>query len=393
MTFVANPQAYRSLSSINLIQPRKKFALRHLGFYDPIASVNSEFTYKSGLLLDRTGKRLYDDSYLEGKPCTYFYFKHRMFGHNTLSKRLSRGHWHTKCFVSCNETPVFSCAKENEKKDVFFMADLLKDMPIRTDNETFALYVIQPSLDPEEIADLAMKTVTIYEWKADMLTATEKVSKAQAKEIIATKMMAQSIITKNIYAKQIDSLIKLLASAQEKLFDNTGRGVEVLINLGDRIEKEFDLALMGPEAMKEAAQSMVTRQQGDLRFIEALTSLESNGDDILKRQVFDTCFNYVGPTKMKEWLNIANSGDPSKMNSITSPSIVTAKALEKRNLKDMSQKELFDLVNRLTNYTLSDQFEVDMKNEDLNETDINNSIDKTVHKLPEENEDINRNIA
>ena len=393
MSYVGNPQAYKSLSSINLIQPRKKFALRHLGFYDPIASVNSEFTYKSGLLLDRTGKRLYDDSYLEGKPCTYFYFKHRMFGHNSFSKRLSKGHWHTKCFVSCNDTPVFSCATENEKKDVFFIADLLKDMPIRTDNETFALYVIQPSLDPEEIADLAMKTVTIYEWKADMLTATEKVSKAQAKEIIATKMMAQSIITKNIYAKQIDSLIKLLASAQEKLFDNTGRGVEVLINLGDRIEKEFDLALMGPEAMKEAAQSMVTRQQSDLRFIEALTSLESNGDDILKRQVFDTCFNYVGPTKMKEWLNIAISGDPDKMNAITSPSIVTAKALEKRNLKDMSQKELFDLVNRLTNYTLSDQFEVDMKNEGLNEADINNSIDKTIHKLPEDGENTNRNVA
>ena len=385
MSYVGNPQAYKSLSSINLIQPRKKFAPKHLGFYDPIVSVSSEFTYKSGLLEDRSGKRLYDDSYLEGKPCTYFYFKHRMFGHNNLSKRLSKGHWHTKCFVSCNDTPVFSCARENEKKDVFFVADLLKDMPIRTDNETFALYVIQPSLDPEEIADLALNTVTIYEWKAEMLTATEKVSKAQAKEIIATKMMAQAIITKNIYANQIDSLIKLLASAQEKLFDNTGRGVEVLINLGDRIEKEFDLALMGPEAMKEAAQSMVNRQQSDLRFIEALTSLESNGDDILKRQVFDTCYNYVGPTKMKEWLSIAASGDPSKISSISSPSIMTAKALEKRDLKSMSQKELFDLVNRLTNYTTSEQFGEDMKNEGFTENDINNSIDKTIHKLPEEN--------
>jgi len=392
MSYVGNPHGYRSLCSINLIQPRKNFATRHLGVYDPIASVNSAFAYKSGLLLDRTGKKLYDDSYLEGKPCTYFYFKHRMFGHNSLSKKISRGHWHTKCFVSCNDTPVFNCASENERKDVFFVADLLKGMPIKTDNETFALYVIQPSLDPEEIADLAMKTVAVYEWKADMLTATEKVSKAQAKEIIATKMMAQAIITKNIYAKQIDSLIKLLASAQEKLFDNTGRGVEVLINLGDRIEKEYDLALMGPEAMKEAAQSMVSRQQSDLRFIEALTSLESNGDDILRRQVFDTCYNYVGPTKMKEWLNIADSGDPAKLNTITSPSIITAQALEKRNLKDMSQNELFELVNRLTNYTTSEQFEKDMRSENLNVTDVNNSIDKTIHKLPEENENVNRKI-
>ena len=386
MSYVANPSAYKSLSSINLLQPRKKFAFKHLGFYDPIVSVNSEFTYKSGLLVDATGKKLYDDSYLEGKPCTYFYFKHRMFGHNSLSKRISKGHWHTKCFVSCNDTPVFSCASENEKKDVFFFADLLKDMPIRTDNETFALYVIQPSLDPEEIADLAMKTVTIYEWKADMLTATEKVSKAQGKEIVATKMMAQAIITKNIYAKQIDSLIKLLANAQEKLFDNTGRGVEVLINLGDRIEKEFDLALMGPEAMKEAAQSMVTRQQSDLKYIEALTSLESNGDDILKRQVFDTCLNYVGPIKMTEWLNIAKSGSRDDLNSISSPSIATVKALEKRDLKSMSQKDLFDLVNRLSSYSASEQFEKDMKGDDFDEDDINNSIDKTVHKLPEENE-------
>ena len=386
MSYVSNPYAYKSLSSINLLQPRKKFAFKHLGFYDPIASVHSEFTYKSGLLVDSTGKKLYDDSYLEGKPCTYFYFKHRMFGHNSLSKRVSRGHWHTKCFVSCNDTPVFSCARENEKKDVFFIADLLKDMPIRTDNETFALYVIQPSLDPEEIADLAMKTVTVYEWKADMLTATEKVSKAQGKEIVATKMMAQAIITKNIYANQIDSLIKLLASAQEKLFDNTGRGVEVLISLGDRIEKEFDLALMGPEAMKEAAQSMVTRQQSDLKYIEALTSLESNGDDILKRQVFDTCLNYVGPIKMTEWLNIAKSGNRDDLNSISSPSIATVKALEKRDLKSMSQKDLFDLVNRMTNYSASEQFEEDMRSKFLDEDSINNSIDKTVHKIPEESE-------
>ncbi|MCK5013140.1 MAG: hypothetical protein KAS66_04930 [Candidatus Omnitrophica bacterium] len=386
MSYVANPSAYKSLSSINLFQPRKKFAIKHVGFYDPIVSVNSEFTYRSGLLVDSTGKKLYDDSYLEGKPCTYFYFKHRMFGHNSLSKRVSKGHWHTKCFVSCNDTPVFSCARENEKKDVFFFADLLKDMPIRTDNETFALYVIQPTLDPEEIADLAMKTVTVYEWKADMLTATEKVSKAQGKEIVATKMMAQAIVTKNIYAKQIDSLIKLLASAQEKLFDNTGRGVEVLISLGDRIEKEFDLALMGPEAMKEAAQSMVTRQQSDLKYIEALTSLESNGDDILKRQVFDTCLNYVGPIKMAEWLNIAKSGNQNDLNSISSPSIATVKALEKRDLKSMSPNDLFDLANRLSSYSASEQFEKDMKSEDFDENDINNSIDKTVHKLPEENE-------
>ena len=387
MSHVENPEAFKSLSRINLIQPKNKFRIRHIGFYDPMFTINSEFTYKSGLLLDRTGKQLYDDSYLDGKPCTYFYFRHRAFGHNNLSKKISKGHWHVKCIVSCNDTPIFNCASENEIKDVFFIADLLKGMPIKTDNETFALYVIQPSLDPEEISDLAVKAVTIHEWKQDMLTSTAKVSKAQAKEIVATKMMAQAIISKNIYAKQIDSLIKLMAVAQEKLFDNTGRGVEVLISLGDRIEKEFDLALMGPEAMKEAAQTMVTRQQGDLKYIEALVGLEADGDDILKRQVFDTCFNYVGPTKMKEWLNIANSGNQQSMNTISSPSIATAKALENRDLKNMSPKELFELANRLSNYVTSDQFTVDMSSETLSESNINNAIDKNVHKIKEEEED------
>lgn len=384
MSHVGNPEAFKSLCSINLIQPRNNFRVRHLGFYDPTFTVNSEFTYRSGLLLDRTGKKLYDDSYLEGKPCSYFYFRHRAFGHNSLSKKISKGHWHVKCIVSCNDAPVFSCASENEIKDVFFVADLLKGMPIKTDNETFALYVIQPSLEPHEISDLATNAVSIFEWKADMLTATEKVSKAQAKEIVATKMMAQAIVSKNIYAKQIDSLIKLMAIAQEKLFENTGRGVEVLIGLGDRVEKEFDLALMGPEAMKEAAQTMVTRQQSDLQYIEALVSLESNGDDILKKQVFDTCFNYVGPTLMKKWLNIAESGDARSISSITSPSIETVKALEERNLKSMSTKELFELANRLSNYVASDQFKEDMKSNKLSEANINNSIDKTVHKIKEE---------
>ena len=384
MSHVGNPEAFKSLCSINLIQPKRKFMVKHLGYYDPTFTVNSEFTYKSGLLLDRTGKQIYDDSYLEGKPCSYFYFRHRAFGHNNLSKKISKGHWHVKCIVSCNDAPVFSCASENEIKDVFFIADLLKGMPIKTDNETFALYVIDPSLEPHEISDLATKTVTTFEWKRDMLTATEKVSKAQAKEIVATKMMAQAIVSKNIYAKQIDSLIKIMAVAQEKLFENTGRGVEILIGLGDRIEKEYDLALMGPEAMKEAAQTMVTRQQDDLRYIEALVSLESNGDEVLKKQVFDTCFNYVGPTLMKQWLNIAESGDQSLLNTISSPSIATVKALEERNLKNMTTKELYDLTSRLTNYVTSDQFKQDMQADTLDEASINNSIDKTVHKIKEE---------
>ena len=386
MSHVDNPDAFRSLSSIKLIQPKRDFKPTHLGYYDPLFTVHSEFAYKSGLLLDSTGKKLYDDSYLEGKPCSYFYFRHRAFGHNSLSKKMSKGHWHVKCIVSCNDTPIFNCASEDENNDIFIIADLLKNMPIRTDNETFALYVVQPSLDPEEISDLARKAVSIYEWKADMLTATEKVSKAQAKEIVATKMMAQAIISKNIYAKQIDSLVKLMATAQEKLFENTGRGVEVLISLGDRIEKEFDLALMGPEAMKEAAQTMVTRQQGDLQYIEALVGLEANGDDVLKRQVFDTCLNYVGSTKMREWLNIVDSGDKSKLNTISSPSIATVKALEDRNLKNMSAKELYDLANRVASYTASEQFKEDMKSEGIDETNINNSIDKTIHKLVEEEE-------
>lgn len=384
MTHVGNPEAFKSLCSINLIQPRNKFGVKHLGFYDPAFTVNSEFTYKSGLLLDRTGKKIYDDSYLEGKPCSYFYFRHRAFGHNSLSKKISKGHWHVKCIVSCNDAPVFSCASENEIKDVFFVADLVKGMPIKTDNETFALYVIQPSLEPHEISDLATNAVSIFEWKADMLTATEKVSKAQAKEIVATKMMAQAIVSKNIYAKQIDSLIKIMATAQEKLFENTGRGVEVLIDLGDRIEREYDLALMGPEAMKEAAQTMVTRQQSDLKYIEALVSLESNGDDVLKRQVFDTCLNYVGPVLMKKWLNVTESGDQHAMNALSSPSIATVKALEDRNLKNMSPKELYDLSNRLSNYVMSEQFKEDMSVDVLSEANINNSIDKTIHKIEEE---------
>jgi len=384
MSHVDNPEAFLSLSSINLIQPRRKFGVRHIGFYDPLFTVNSEFAYRAGMLLDGTGRKLYDDSYLDDKPCSYFYFKHRAFGHNNVSKKISKGHFHTKCFVSANDTPIFNCARENGRKDVFFIADLCKGMPIKTDNETFALYVIQPSLNPEEISDLATKTTTTYEWKAEMLNATQKVSTAQAKEIVATKMMAQAVITKNIYAKQIDSLIKILANAQEKLFENTGRGVEVLINLGDRIEKEFDLALMGPEAMKDAAQAMVTRQQSDLQYIEALTGLESNGDDILRRQVFDTCLNYVGPTKMREWLKIAESGDPALMNTITSPSIETAKALEERDLKNMSTSELFDLVNRLSSYVTSKQFNEDMKPENLGNSNINDSVDKIVHKLVEE---------
>ena len=386
MTHVENPDAFLSLASINLIQPRRKFGVKHIGLYDPMFTVNSEFAYRAGLLTDRTGKQLYDDSYLDDKPCTYFYFKHRTFGHNSISKRLGKGHFHTKCFVSANDTPIFNCARENERKDVFFIADLCKGMPIKTNNETFALYVIQPSLDPEEISDLATKTTTTYEWKADMLNATQRVSTAQAKEIVATKMMAQAVVTKNIYAKQIDTLIKILANAQEKLFDNTGRGVEVLINLGDRVEKEFDLALMGPEAMKDAAQAMITRQQSDLQYIEALTGLESNGDDILRRQVFDTCLNYVGPTKMREWLKFAESGDPVLMNKITSPAIETVKALEDRDLKNMSQSELFDLVNRLSSYVTSNQFKEDMKPENLGKSDINNSVDQIVHKLQENEE-------
>lgn len=386
MSHVNNPGAFKSLCSLNLIQPSREFAFKHLGVYDPMFTVNSAFAYKSGLLMDATGKRLYDDSYLEGKPCTYFYFKHRAFGHNNLSKRISKGHWHTKCFISSNDTPIFSCTSENELKNVLFVADLCKDMPIKTNNETFALYVLRPTLNRREISELATKTVTTYEWKADMLTATEKVYKAQAKEIVATKMMAQAIVTKNIYAKQIDSLIKLLASAQEKLFENTGKGVEVLIGLGDRIEKEFDLALMGPEAMRDAAETMVTRQQGDLKYIEALTALESNGNEVLKKQVFDVCLNYVGPTLMKDWLQIIGSGNAVKIDSLSTPSIATVKALEQRDMKNMSTKELYDLVNRLSNYTNSKQFDIDMKTDNFDSDDINNALDKNVHKLPEEEE-------
>lgn len=386
MSHVGNPGAFKSLCSINIIQPGRGFAFKHLGFYDPMFTVHSEFAYKSGLLLDENGKRLYNDSYLEGKPCSYFYFRHRAFGHNSLSKRISKGHWHIKCFVSNNDTPIFDCTTENEIKNILFIADLCKGMPIKTDNETFALYVLQPSLDRREISELATKTVTTYKWKADMLTATAKVYTAQAKEIVATKMMAQAIVTKNIYAKQIDSLIKLLATAQEKLFDNTGKGVEVLIGLGDRVEKEFDLALMGPEAMREAAESMVERQRGDLKYIEALTTLESDGDETLKKQVFDTCLNYVGPELMKQWLQIITSGNPAQIQTLSSPAIKTVKALEQRDLKNMSSKDLYELVSRLSSYTESEQFKLDMESKTFNESDINNALDKSVHKLPEEEE-------
>lgn len=383
MSRVKNPDSFRSLAGVNVIQPSKDFRVKFLGFYDPEYGVNTEYAYKAGTLRSLEDRPIYDDSHLDGRGCAFMYFKHRALGHNFLSKKLGKGHWHTKCFVSANNTNLWDCATRNEKDDIFFVADLCEDMPITLDDETYALYVLRPALTPDEISALAMKSITTFEWKADMLTASTKVAKSEAREIVATKMMAQAIVTKNIYAKQIDNLIKLLAIAQEKLFDNTGKGVEVLINLGDRVEKEFDLGLLGPEAMKDSVTKMIERQSKDLSYIQALTKAEGDDSELMKREVFDTCVNYVGLDYMKKWLNIVEL--EGSTNSILTPSMVTANALEKRNLKDLNQEELFKLVNRLTNLG-SKQFDAGVRSENP-ENEINNLIDNTMIKMDGEEKD------
>lgn len=147
------------MSSFN-VQSSESSAVQCLGMYDPtlgdICACESTYIgdkWESKLVWQHHflfGRRqvyvdvpIYGKDSLNGRPCVFLYYKHYPLGNGSISKKISKGHWHTHCVVSCNDISIIDYMRVDKSKNVFFMGKLREGMPVISDSGTYSLFVIE----------------------------------------------------------------------------------------------------------------------------------------------------------------------------------------------------------------------------------------------------------
>lgn len=163
MSIVKNKKIFKDFSSFSIHTVEGASSkINCLGYYDPNSMRrHHDPRYQEGLgrthciydgkfvggtwtaSLWNGGAMIYDDHYLHDKPCVFLFFKHYPFGNGFLSKRLTEGHWHNMCIVSCNEVSVLDCMRVDTYENIFFLGKLREGMPIIDGPERHYLYVIE----------------------------------------------------------------------------------------------------------------------------------------------------------------------------------------------------------------------------------------------------------
>ena len=362
---------FLSLQSINIVEPKNDFKHKHIGFFDERFGIDTEPTYKSeGVLND--GTRKFDDTYLEGKNCVFLHFKHRWLGNGKLARYVSRGHYHTKCFVSNNDFSIRDCANTNKKGDIFLYANLVDDMPIVMNDYKYSLYVIEPMLTPAELGALALNVDNVYQWKTKLEKSSKWVATAQANEVLAISMMSEAVVAKSIYGDYIQSLTKLLNQAQDKLLQTTGEKFSVVLGIVDKIEEEYDIGIVGDEVLSKNVQNLLKRQKIELKTIEAMAGMDGSTTESMKRQIFDTTYRFLGGPTMREYLNMVEGKTSGTINT---PAISVLKGLERMNLNNLEDDEKKSVISRALKAIKSKTIENKIKG---NEEDLENLINNAV---------------
>jgi len=377
MSLVKNPHSYDTLRTINVLEPSNDFKLKYIGMFDERFGFETEPTYKPFAFEQHVdGKILFNDEYLEGNSCAYTYFKHRFFGAGKLSRYTSKGHYHTKCYVSDNEVNLLDCSFKNARGDLYFFADIVEGMPIIYDNYSFMLYVLKPTLSKEELSALALNSKTVFEWKHRLLKSKTEIARAHAQEVIAVSIMGEAVVKASMYKDHIDTLTTLLTQSNDKMLEVTGKGFDVVLDAVNMIEEKYDLGILGDESLKKGMNRFLSGQRMELKFVEALTNAELDGSEGLKRQIFNTALGFIGLDKMKEYLNMTSS---SVNTEVTTPAVAMTSAIDKLNLKNLSKKEQAITFKNLMNHFKSGLPK--SGNDDFSDEEINNSVLKSLHEL------------
>ena len=171
MSEVKNPKYFEHMSSFS-VQSRKHSKIHFLGVYDPACMIKCDDPTHIQCInpthiknIDPTHIQfIRKDVYLGGKwtghpwwggrpivgkdslncrPCVYLYFKHYPFGNNCISKKISKGHWHTNCIVSCNDISIIDGMRVDESKNIIFSGKLRDEMPIIDKRKEHSLFVIE----------------------------------------------------------------------------------------------------------------------------------------------------------------------------------------------------------------------------------------------------------
>lgn len=371
MSRVRNPNHYKNLCAVNIIEPDKDFRVNFLGYYDPFLDKGMEFSYRSGTLKEN-GVELYDDSHLEGKNSANLYFKHRPLGTGLLARWTSRGHFHMKTIVSNNNINLWDCSFENQKGDLFFIGNLCKDMPIVLEDYTYSLYVIEPTLSGDELAALAVDSQNVYKWKKDIKEAKKQVAEAHGNEIVAISMMGEARVRADIFARYLEIYKTWLGMAQDKLLEYTGKGFETIYDAINKAEMDFDIGLAGEEYMKGNVRGFADKMNIQIKTVEAMTNADLDATEVMKKHLFNVTMNFIGLAKMKEYMNHVNGEQ-----MVYTPSIAAHNALNKINPDNLTKDEHQNLVKRVVNTLQSVAFEKNVENAKNNEEltkNINNAL-------------------
>lgn len=172
MSEVKNPRFFNHMSSFN-VQSSGSNEVQCLGMYDPVPTANysksrhnkalghitvcedvyygdkwkSKLVWQDHFLLGRRqvfmNVPVYGENSLNGRPCVFLYYKHYPLGNGFISKRISKGHWHTNCIVSCNDISIIDYMRVDNSNNIFFLGKLREGMPIISDSWTHSLFVIE----------------------------------------------------------------------------------------------------------------------------------------------------------------------------------------------------------------------------------------------------------
>ncbi len=304
MTYIRDFKSYNSLPHIFLVD--KNFHYKDLGVYDPDWGVETDIAYKPGKFKNDRDETIHQDTQYEGKQSLVVAFKHMPFGNYPILRKIGRGHFHIKHFVS--ETAVRPhdvIAQVPETGDMFIYADIVEYPPVtivQYDNTQETLYELRPHVSPEDMGRISHDVNFLMHIKEQLMSSTQKQQDLEAKNFIlhtrnvaaeSTVLQLQDhvdILLKNFQVVQ-DEVINMKLSLKDKL----KHGLEI-------IEGKYNLGIPMHHVDFENTEKTAAMMQADIRAVGAMIKMSGTLSETQKQTLVLQVANVVGIDYLRKFL-------------------------------------------------------------------------------------------
>ena len=341
MSKIRNPSSYMNLPHVYALD--SKFDLIDLGVYDPNYGIEFDLGYEPGQFENMFGAMNYDDRHLEGKQCVLFTIKHKFFGNGTFGRRMGRGHYHEKCFVSINDVNLYDVYSQSRNGNIIFFADIHKKPAASRDGGKFTLIELRPHLTTSELSRVKKNLSEIINWKEKTFSAEKQKEIALMNEFVADaharaadSAVVQSKVTIDRLVGQLNSMIDTMVGISLSTANKFQNAIE-------KVEETMDLNIDWNSVNKGYVEQSISGGKDHYNFLSKLDEMKAGGvTETMKQYAVNSVIEMCG-------LNFVKNAVEHTETHGNAPKNITGMTMRLRDARDRGQISNSQMNDMITN--------------------------------------------